>query len=158
MSPGRQKSARQKQRRWPAPSHSPTPQPKSQSEPVPVTKLACTKQTPNAVLLWIRPSNGSACLPTGASGPLPQGHQWQSELSLPLPPHATCRSTMANMPVPITELACTTQTPNSVLLWIHPSDGSATFRMLQGPSCRGTQQSEISLPHPPLCTLQIHPS
>ena len=43
---------------WPAPSPSPVPQPKSQREPVPITELACTLQTPSAVLLWIHPSNG----------------------------------------------------------------------------------------------------
>ena len=40
-------------------------------------------------------------------------------------------------PVPIKELACTAQTPNAVLLWIHPSDGSASLLVLQGPSRRG---------------------
>ena len=62
MSPGRQSSARQAQTQWPAPSPSPIPQPKPQREPVPVTKLACFMQTPNTVLLWIHPSNGSASL------------------------------------------------------------------------------------------------
>ena len=62
MSPGRQSSARQEQRQWPAPSPSPITQPKSQREPVPVTKLACFMQTPNTVPLWIHPSDGSASL------------------------------------------------------------------------------------------------
>ena len=38
------------------------PQPKSQREPVPITELACTMHTPNAVLLWIHPSDGLASL------------------------------------------------------------------------------------------------
>ena len=41
----------------------PSPQPKSQREPVPVTELTCARQTPNAMLLWIHPFDGSASLP-----------------------------------------------------------------------------------------------
>ena len=37
----------------------PPPQQKSQREPVPLTELACTAQTPNTVLLWIHPSEGT---------------------------------------------------------------------------------------------------
>ena len=50
------------QRCWPAPSPSPIPQPKFQTEPVPVTELAYTAQTPNAVFLWIHPSDGTTSL------------------------------------------------------------------------------------------------
>ena len=58
----------------------------------------------------------------------------------------------------VIELACTAQTASAVLLWIHPSCGSASLPVLQGPSHRGPlQQSELSLPLLPLCTLQIHP-
>ena len=55
------------QRHSPAPSPLPIPQPKSQKEPVPARELACTPQTPNAVLLRIHHSGGSDSLP------VPQG-------------------------------------------------------------------------------------
>ena len=51
------------QRRWQAQSPSPIPQPKFQREPVPLTELACTVQTPSAVLLWIHPFDRPASLP-----------------------------------------------------------------------------------------------
>ena len=51
------------------PTPSPIPQPKSQREPVPARELACTTQTPKAVLLQIHPSSGSDSLlvPQGPS-------------------------------------------------------------------------------------------
>ena len=52
-------------------------------------------------------------------------------------------------PVPVTKLACTTQMPNAVLLWIHPSDGSAYLLVLQGPSCRGPPMAKRAKPTPP---------
>ena len=68
------------QRRSPAPSPSPTPQPKSQREPVPPRELACSVQTPNAVLLWSHPSgSGSDSLP------LPQGPSERAGLRRPTP-------------------------------------------------------------------------
>ena len=70
------------------PSPSPIPQPKSQREPVPVRELTCTVQTPNAVLLWIHPSNGSASLPV-LQGPSHRGHPTakQAEPAPPAPVH-----------------------------------------------------------------------
>ena len=74
-----------KQGLWPAPSPSLIPQPKSQRETVPLTELACTAQTPNTVLLWIKSSSGSASLSVlqGPSlrGP-PRGKQAKSSLLL----------------------------------------------------------------------------
>ena len=56
------------------------------------------------------------------------------------------------------ELACTVQTHNAVLLWIHPSNASASLRCHWAPlEADHQRQSELSLPLPPLCTLQIHP-
>ena len=51
-------------------------------------------------------------------------------------------------PVPSTKLACTMQTPNTVLLWIHPSDGPASLLVLQGHSCRGPL-AKLAKPAPP---------
>ena len=51
--------------------------------------------------------------------------------SLPSPPE------YQREPVPVTQLACTSQTPNAVLLWIHPSEGPASLLVLQGSFCRG---------------------
>ena len=56
-----------------------------------------------------------------------------------------------------TDLACTTLTPNAVLLWIHPSDGSASLPMSWPPSqcCRtgtfhrGPRTAEQAEPAPP---------
>ena len=88
LSPRRQSSAQQGTRHWPAPSPSPIPQPKSQREPVPITELACTTKTPNTVLLWIYPSDGSISLPVRQhpyrSGP-PKAKQ--AEPAPPIPVH-----------------------------------------------------------------------
>ena len=62
----------------------PSPQPKSQREPVPVTKLACIVQTPNAVLLWIHLSDGSASLPV-LQGPSCRGTP-MAKRAKPAPP------------------------------------------------------------------------
>ena len=78
---------------------------------------------------------------------------WEAPSPSPIPQPYSKRE-----PVPFTELACTAQTPNSVLLWIHLSDGSASILVLQGPSHRGPPLAKQDrLPLPPLCTLQIHP-
>ena len=61
--------------------------------------------------------------------------------------------------VHITRLVYTAQTPNTLLLWIHLSVGSASLPVLQGPPAEDHPwQSELSLPLLPLCTLRIHPS
>ena len=38
--------------------------------------------------------------------------------------------------VPVPKPACTRQTLNAVLLWIHPSNGTASLSVLQSPSSR----------------------
>ena len=48
-------------------------------------------------------------------------------------------------PVAITELACTAQTTNAVLLWVHPLDGSACFPPgAAGPLPQGITDSKLS--------------
>ena len=89
LSPGRRSSACREQRRSPVPSPSPIPQPKSQREPVPARELACTAQTPNAVLLWIHPSgrgSNSLPVPQGPSGGR-SGKEKRAELAPPDPMH-----------------------------------------------------------------------
>ena len=41
------------------------------------------------------------------------------------------------------------QTPNAVILWIHPSDGSASLPVLQGLSHRGPPPAKRAKPAPP---------
>ena len=49
------------------------------------------------------------------------------------------------------------QTPNAVLLRIHPSSGSDSLPVPQGPSRADLRRkSKLSLPLPPLCTLPMH--
>ena len=51
--------------------------------------------------------------------------------------------------VPVIELACTVQTPNAGLLWIHPSNGTASLPVLQGLSHRGPPMAKLVKPAPP---------
>ena len=53
-------------------------------------------------------------------------------------------------PVPFTELASTVQTPHAVLLWIYPSDGSASLLGLQGPSRNRPLKAKGAEPTPPV--------
>ena len=69
---------------------------------------------------------------------------WQAPSSFPIPQPKFQREL-----VPVTELAGTTQTPNAVLLWIHPSNRSASLPVLQGPSCRGPPKTKQVKPTPP---------
>ena len=62
FSPGTEISSAGRQSCWQVPSPSPIPQLKFQREPAPITELACTTQTPNAVLLCIHPNDGRASL------------------------------------------------------------------------------------------------
>ena len=48
-----------------------------------------------------------------------------------------------------TKVAWTVETPNVVLLWIHPSYGSASLLVLQGPSHRGPPIADLAEPAPP---------
>ena len=54
---------------------------------------------------------------------------WKAPFPSPIPHPKFQRET-----VPITELACTTQTPNTRLLWIHPSDRTALSQNYTAPS------------------------
>ena len=64
-------------------------------------------------------------------------------------PSPIAQSKSQREPVPITKIASTAQTPNVVLLWIHPSDGPASLPVLQGPSCRGPPSAKRAEPAPP---------
>ena len=64
---------------------------------------------------------------------------WQVPSPSPIP-----QPKFQKEPVPVTELACTVQTPNTVLLWIHPSDRSASHPVLQGPSPQGATNGKAS--------------
>ena len=69
-----------------------------------------------------------------------------STISLSYPPAKTQRES-----VPVTELAYTSKTPNTVLLWIHPSHQSASLPVLQGPFHRGSptaKQAKTASPAP----------
>ena len=53
-------------------------------------------------------------------------------------------------PVPVRELACTEQTPNTVLLQIYPSGNrSDSLPVLQGPSRSGSPKEKRAEPAPP---------
>ena len=58
-------------------------------------------------------------------------------------------------PVPARELACTAQTPNTVLLRIHPSGGSDSRPVPQGPSRSGSPKEKRAEPAPPA---PVHPA
>ena len=74
------------------------------------------------------------------------GYEGAGECHFPLP---YTQPKFQKEPVSITELACTTPTPNAVLLWIHPSDGPASLLVLQVPSRRGPLMAKLAKPAPP---------
>ena len=74
------------------------------------------------------------------------GYEGAGECHFPLP---YTQPKFQKEPVSITELACTTQTPNAVLLWIHPSDRSASLPVPQGPSRSGPPKAKPAEPAPP---------
>ena len=67
-----------------------------------------------------------------------------STISLAHPPAKIPKGTSSHH-----ELACTVQTPNAGLLWIHPSDGSASLPVLQGPSQSRPPKAKGAEPTPP---------
>ena len=70
--------------------------------------------------------------------------RWATPSPSPIPQPKSQRE-----PVPITKLAPTVQTPNVVLLWIHPSDRSASFPVPQDPSQSGPLKAKLAEPAPP---------
>ena len=88
---------------------------------------------------------------------------WKRELSLAKEqshwqvssPTPILQPKLQREPVLITKLACTVQMPNTVLLWIYPSNGSVSLMVLQGPSLRGPLKAKQAKPAPPT---PVHPT
>ena len=75
-----------------------------------------------------------------------------SAISLSHPPAEIPKGTSSHH-----ELACTVQTPNAVLLWIHPSDASASLPVLQDPSRSRPLMAKQAEPTPPILVHLVDP-
>ena len=75
-----------------------------------------------------------------------QGNKGAGKHHLPLP--SPSQNSTGNQ-FPSLNLLALHKTPNTVLLWIHPSYGSASLLVLQGPSCRVPPPAKGVKPAPP---------